>query len=150
MSHDLPKSRHSDLWQALHGLGPCAIDSGPKTLFRRGEVCRGIFMVEKGEVNLLLSPEPKSAHTFEIVGCGSVLGLAETMSGADYKLTAEASAGTRVTHLDRQYLLDRLYKDQHLCLQIVQLLSEDLHSLYHRFRALSPLGRTASRPRTTH
>ena len=101
-------------------------------------------MVEEGRVRLLLVPERPGSVSFEIAGPGSVLGLAETLSGADYKLTAEAPLGTRVTHIDRQRFLKRLSEDQHLCLQIVQLLSEDLHSLYHRVRTLAPL---SGRPR---
>ena len=116
-----------------------------KTLFRRGDACRGIYMVEEGRIRLLLAADGPSAVAFEIEGPGSVLGLAETMSGADYKLTAEVLSGTRVTHIDRQRLLNRLSEDRRLCLQIVQLLSEDLHSLYHRFRTLGLLSRR-SRP----
>jgi CRP-like cAMP-binding protein len=144
VAHDLPKSRHVDLWQALHELAPSTVDPSQETLFRRGDACRGIYMVEEGRIRLLLVPERPGSVAFEIAGPGSVLGLAETLSGADYKLTAEAPLGTRVTHIDRQRFLKRLSEDQHLCLQIVQLLSEDLHSLYHRVRTLAPL---SGRPR---
>jgi CRP-like cAMP-binding protein len=138
VAHDLPKSRHVDLWQALHELAPSAVDPSLKTLFLRGDACRGIYMVEEGRVRLLLAPERPSSVAFEIAGPGSVLGLAETLSGADYKLTAQAQLGTRLTYIDRQRFLIHLSEDQHFCLQIVQLLSEDLHSLYHRVRTLLP------------
>jgi CRP-like cAMP-binding protein len=138
VAHDLPKSRHVDLWQALHELAPSVVDSSQEPLFRRGDACRGIYMVEEGRVRLLLAAEQPSSVAFEIAGPGSVLGLAETLSGADYKLTAEAQMGTRLTYIDRQRFLSHLSEDQHFCLQIVQLLSEDLHSLYHRVRTLLP------------
>jgi CRP-like cAMP-binding protein len=138
VAHDLPKSRHVDLWQALHELAPSAVDPSQKTLFLRGDTCRGIYMVEEGRVRLLLVPERPSSVAFEIAGPGSVLGLAETLSGVEYKLTAEVPSGTRVTHIDRQCFLSHLSEDQHFSLQIVQLLSEDLHSLYHRVRTLVP------------
>jgi len=93
---------------------------------------------EEGCVRLHLSRQPGGAPEFETVGTGAVLGLAETMTGGEHKLTAEAVEGARVSHIERNALLDRLQKNHQLCLQIVQLLSEDLHSLYHRFLGMLP------------
>jgi len=66
-----------------------------------------------------------------------VLARAEAMTGGTYCRTAEAAEGARITCIERQSFLQRLYQDQQLCLWIVHLLSEDLHSLYHRFRRSS-------------
>ncbi len=94
-------------------------------------------MVEEGRVKLLLSPETVVAREFEIVGAGAVLGLAETLTGGEYCLTAEAAEDARISRIDRQSFLNQLHHDQQLCLQIVHLLSEDLHGLYHRFRRMA-------------
>jgi len=138
LAHGFQKASHLDLWLALHALGPCGVDCAQKTLFRRGEPCRGLYMVEEGSVRLHLSPQVSGAREFETVGTGAVLGLAETMTGGEYKLTAEAAEGARVSHIDRTSFMDRLQQNHQLCLQIVQLLSEDLHSLYHRFLGMLP------------
>lgn len=102
-------------------------------------------MVEEGSVSLRLSPHAEPGTAFETVGVGTVLGLAETLTGADHKLTAEASEGARVTHIERTSFMNRLQRNHQLCLQIVQLLSEDLHNLYHRFLAMAPLSGPAAR-----
>lgn len=133
MAHGFQKASHLDLWLALQALGPLEVDCAQTTLFRRGEPCRGVYMVEEGSVRLVLSSLAGGSAEFETVGTGTVLGLAETMTGGEHKLTAEAAEGARVSHIDRTSFMDRLQQDHRLCLQIVQLLSEDLHSLYHRF-----------------
>ena len=138
MAHSFQKPSHLDLWLALHALGPRGVDCAQKTLFRRGEPCRGLYMVEEGSVRLLLSPYATGAQEFETVGAGAVLGLAETMTGGEYKLTAEAAEGARISHIDRALFMDRLQQNHQLSLQIVQLLSEDLHTLYHRFLRMLP------------
>lgn len=138
MAHAFRKPSHLDLWLALQALGPSPVDCAQKTLFRCGEPCRGLYMVEEGSVSLRLSPQAGTGAAFETVGAGAVLGLAETMTGAEHKLTAEALEGARVSHIDRTSFMDRLQQNHQLCLQVVQLLSEDLHSLYHRFLAMVP------------
>ena len=140
LAHAFQKPSHLDLWLALQALGPNPVDCSQKTLFRCGEPCRGLYMVEEGSVSLRLSPQAGLVPAFETVGTGAVLGLAETMTGAEHKLTAEASEGARISHIDRTSFMDRLQQNHQLCLQIVQLLSEDLHSLYHRFLAMASAG----------
>jgi hypothetical protein len=105
-------------------------------------------MVEEGFVRLLLAPELPDDQ--EVVGSGAVLGLAETMCGGDYRLTAEALQGARVTYIDRKMLLKKLHSQQQLCLQIVHLLSEDLHTLYHRFRQATCASRRRPGSSTVH
>jgi CRP-like cAMP-binding protein len=138
LAHSFQKASHLDLWLALHALGPSGVDCAQKTLFRRGEPCRGLYMVDEGSVKLFLSPPVNGIQEFETVGVGAVLGLAETMTGGEYKLTAEAVEGARISHIDRTSLMDRLQQNHQLCLQIVHLLSQDLHSLYHRFLGMLP------------
>lgn len=138
MAHGFQKPFHLDLWLALHALEPSGVDCEQKTLFRRGEPCRGLYMVEEGCVRLHLFPQPGGALAFETVGTGAVLGLAETMTGGEHRLTAEAVEGARISHIDRNAFMDRLQKNHQLCLQIVLLLSEDLHGLYQRFIGMLP------------
>ena len=138
LAHGFQKASHVDLWLALQALEPSTVDCANKTLFRRGEPCRGLYMVQEGSVRLLLAPHGGGSQEFETVGAGAVLGLAETMTGGEYRLTAEAADGARIGHIDRAFFLDRLQQDQQLCMKIVQLLSEDLHALYHRFIGMFP------------
>ncbi len=137
-----------NLWQVLHALRSVPVESKGKPLFRLGQPCGGIYLVEEGEVTLLLSSEPETGGTFEVVGPGTVLGLSESMTGGTHRLTAEAGQGARVSYIERDSFLDLLHNDHRFCMQIVRTLSEDLHSLYHRCRCLAPeakfLGNDAS------
>ena len=133
MGRALRKSPHLDLWLALHRLGPTEVDCRQGTLFRQGESCQGVYLVEEGRVKLLLATETTKARELEIVGPGAVLGLAESLTGGVYRLTAEVQ-NARISCIERDSFLHQLHQDQQLCLQIVPLLSEDLHSLYHSFR----------------
>ena len=135
-----------NLWQALHNLAPVAVESAGRPLFRSGEPPQGIYLVEEGRVRLRISPQPRSEQVFEVAGTGSVLGLSESVTGEDYKLTAEAEAGARVSYIERGVLLHCLRNDQRLCLEIVRFLSEDLHSLYYQFRQI---GKEMSPPGST-
>ena len=133
----------ADLWQALHHLGPVPVEPMEKPLFRAGEPSAGIYLVEEGEVQLYLGqksprPESKPLQPLEIAGPGSVLGMSETMIGGDYKLTAETLPGARVFFIERTAFLNVLRQDHELCIHIVRMLSEDLHSLYYRCRCSVP------------
>jgi CRP-like cAMP-binding protein len=146
LAYRIQKASHLNLWLALHALGPSTVDCSQKTLFRRGDPCRGLYMVEEGTVRLLLAPQVSGSPEFETVGAGAVLGLAETMTGGQYKLTAEAADRARISHIDRTSLMDRLQQNHQLCLQIVQLLSEDLHNLYRRFLSMLPVSGPSAKP----
>ena len=138
MAHGFQRASHLDLWLALQAMGPSGVDCTQKTLFRHGEPCRGLYMVEEGSVKLHLSPPGGGGPEFETVGAGAVMGLAETMTGGDHKLTAEAMDGARISYIDRASFMEGLQKNHELSLQIVHLLSEDLHNLYHRFLSMLP------------
>jgi Cyclic nucleotide-binding domain len=87
-------SRHkpaADIWQALGPL--TAIRSFPKggKLFPQGRPAKGVFVIEQGEVKVFLSADPKLSQTFDVPGPGSVLGLSESVSGREYRVTAQAA-----------------------------------------------------------
>ncbi len=141
---------HLDLWQVLHALRAVPVEAKGEPLFRLGQPCGGIYLVEEGEVTLLLSSEPKTSRAFEVVGPGTVLGLSETLTGGTYRLTAEAAQGARVSYIERDSFLDLVHNDHQFCLQVVRTLSEDLHGLYHRCRCLAPAaGRSSKAPSLT-
>lgn len=136
-----------DLWQALHGLRSVPVEAKGEPLFELGQPCGGIYLVEEGEVTLLLSSNPKSSRAFEVVGPGTVLGLSETMTGGTYRLTAQAAQGARVSYIERDSFLDLVHSDHQFCLQIVRTLSENLHGIYHRCCCLaSAAGRSSASP----
>jgi CRP/FNR family transcriptional regulator, dissimilatory nitrate respiration regulator len=130
-----------EFWQALDGLKSVRTYDKGTSVFRQGRPAQGIYLVEKGEVRLTLAASAKPEHTFEIAGAGSVLGLSETLSGDAHKLGAEAASQVEIAYVERGSLLDFLRNHHEFCLQIVRLLSEDLHGLYQRFQCMSSEGK---------
>jgi CRP-like cAMP-binding protein len=146
-SQPTPGKLSPDLVQALHPIK--SVRSFPKgaTLFQQGSVVTGIYLVESGEVRVLLPTGHSAKQLLEVVGPGTVLGLSESMTGEKYRVTAEAGDPTTVAFIPRQQFLEFLREHGDFCMQVVRLLSEDLHGLYHKFRSISAHpGRPRHRP----
>jgi CRP-like cAMP-binding protein len=126
-----------DLYQALHGIKSVKVYSKGATLFRRGMPVNGVYVVDSGRVRILLPTLQSRPQLLEIAGPGTILGLSETMSGDNYRVTAQADDHVTASFISRDGFLEFLRLNCDYCMQIVRLLSEDLHSLYHRFRSLS-------------
>jgi CRP/FNR family transcriptional regulator len=117
------------------------------TLFQQGSTARGVYLVESGEVRILLPTGQQQKQLLEVVGPGSILGLSESMSGASYRITAEAGDETTASFISRQEFLEFLREHNDFSMQVVRLLSEELHGLYHKFRSISAHpGRPRQRP----
>ena len=139
MAGDLPNAAHTDLWHALERLKRSRHYQQHDLLFRDGDLCAGIYLVESGEIDLLVAARRKHHRIFDTARAGSILGLCEAMSGSPHKLTAEAVGPVEVSYIERMALMKYLSKHCEVCMQIVALLSEDLHGLYRRCRTLTPL-----------
>lgn len=131
----LPNPSYPELWQALDGLKSVRTYAEGTPVFQQGRLAQGIYLVEKGEVRLTMPSSPQ--RTFEIAGPGTVLGLSETMTGEAYKLSAAAASQAEIAYVERESLLEFLRAHHQFCLQIVHLLSDDLHGLYQRFQSMS-------------
>ena len=150
MEGNFPNLARAGLWQALDRLKLSRQYEEHELLFREGDLCAGIYLVEAGEINLLLRVREKQYRIFETAGAGSVLGLSEAMSGAPHKLAAEAAGPVRVAYIERMALMNYLATHCEACMQVVALLSEDLHGLYRHCRTLTPLDAKRGRKTVTH
>ena len=116
-------------------------------MFQQGSAVKGVYVVESGEVRLLLETAGCPRQLLEIAGPGAMLGLSESLSGGGYKVTAEAGYSTTAVFIPRNEFLAFLREHRNFCMQIVRVLSEDLHGLYHKFRSISAHpGRPRQRP----
>ena len=136
-----PKVLDPKLWQALDGIKSARVYAKGAQLFERGRPAHGVYFIEQGEVKVLLDPVVDPKKLFDLAGPGAVLVLSDCVSVLDYKVSAEAADESRVAYVERQALMDFLREHCELCMQIVRLLSEDLHSLYHKFRSMEPVSR---------
>ncbi len=142
-----PSKLSPDLWEALHEIKSVRIYPKGARLFQQGTAVSGAFVIESGEVRVLLPTAQSRLQLLEIAGPGTILGLSESMSGEKYRVTAEAGDHTTVAFIPRDSFVDFLRDHGDFCMQVVRLLSEDLHGLYHKFRSISAHpGRPRRRP----
>lgn len=124
----------NELRSALRELG-CARTYQPgSTLFAAGTPSEGVYLVEQGAVKIELS-SPKHKQVLSMAGPGALLGLGVAVTGDSHKFKAVANGQCVVWFVRRQEFLQFLQGNQECCMQIVRLLSEDLHTLYHRFQS---------------
>jgi len=107
------------------------------TLCEQGVPAAGIYLIETGAVRILLSAGDDKDQLLEVVGAGTLLGLSDSMAGEQYRVTAEAEEPTTATFISREAFLDFLSRHQDFCMQVIRLLSENLHGLYHKFRSVN-------------
>lgn len=117
-------------------------------VYRRGRAVRGVFLVQKGRVRLLLG-ERAAGLALNVAGPGSVLGLGETISGNSYEASVETLEPCQIAFLPREAFLSYLRQNCALCMQLVQLLSEDLHQLYQQYRTIGGPATRARKPRAS-
>lgn len=146
-SQPTPGKLSPDLSRALQGIKSVRPFPQGATLFQQGSAVRGVYLVERGEVRVLFSTGQSQRQLLEVVGAGTVLGLTESMTGEKYRITAETVDQATVAFIPRAEFLEFLRGHAEFCMQVVRLLSEDLHGLYHKFRSISAHpGRPRHRP----
>jgi CRP-like cAMP-binding protein len=126
-----------DLLQALQEIKTLRVLSEGTTLFQQGSSAKDVYLVESGEVCIVFSTGQCQRQLLEVVGAGSMLGLSEIMGGTNHRATAVACSAAGTSSIPREKLLSLLRGNTAFCLEIVRLLSEDLHGLYRKFRNIS-------------
>ena len=134
----------AELIQALDPIKEVLLFSQRTTLFREGSPVPGLYLVESGEVRILLSAGAQRKQLLEVVGPGALLGLSESLSGGKYAVTAEVGEQTAVSFITKDRFRELMLGHGEYCMQIVRLLSEDLHGVYSKFRGI---GAHPGRPR---
>src|SRR5512140_2344418 len=133
---DLP----AEALSAFDGIKSIALVQRGEVLFQEGRLPRGIFVLCEGRAKLSVCSDTGKRLMLRIAGPGEVLGLSASMSGSPYEVTAEMLDSSQVVFVKRRELLRFLRAHRVACLQVVHLLSQDLHSAYDRVRSLG-LGR---------
>ena len=114
-------------------------------LFAEGRPVRGIFILCDGRAKLSICAENGKRLTLRIAGPGEVLGLGAALSNTPYEVTAELLDSARVVFVRRKELVKFLREHPAVSMQVVRLLSQDLHGAYERVRSIALV--RARRPR---
>lgn len=140
---DLP----ADALEAFDSIKTIFIYPRGATLFQEGHPARGIFVLCEGRAKLSVCSEAGKRLTLNMLAPGEVLGLSACLAGGPYEVTAETLDQAKVAVVKRKDLLKFLRNHREACLQVVHLLSQDLHTAYDRVRSVG-LVRTR-KPRLT-
>ncbi len=130
--------------EALHAFDTIKeIQEVPKgtPLLHEGRAAKGIFVLCDGRAKLTVCSDNGKRLMLRIASPGEILGLSATMSGKPYEVSAEALDGCQVAFVRRKELLNFLREHREACLQVVRMLSQDLHTAYDRVRTVG-LART--------
>jgi CRP/FNR family transcriptional regulator, cyclic AMP receptor protein len=138
---DLP----TDALQAFDQIKELSQLPRGSTLFGEGRQSRGVFLLCQGRAKLSVCSEGGKRLMLRVAGPGEVLGLSATMSGKPYEVTAELLDNAQVAFVRRKDLLKFLKENQVACMQIVHLLSQDLHLAFDRVRTVGLMRTRRSR-----
>jgi len=103
-------------------------------LFAEGRPVRGIYVLCEGRARLSICSDSGKRLTLRAAGPGEVLGLGAVLSNTPYEVTAELLDTSQVVFIRRKDLLRFLRENREVCLQVVRMLSQDLHGAYERVR----------------
>ena len=124
---------------ALRALDSIKFATGyPKgaVLFVEAQAPRGIFLLCRGRVKLSMSAADGKTIIIRIAEPGEVLGLAASVSGRPYDLTAETAEPCQINFVRREDFLRFLKEHGDACFKVAQLLSKKYNSACHELRSL--------------
>lgn len=97
------------------------------TLFRKGDACRGLYLVVYGHVKLaFLSPRGEK-KAVEIVGQGQSFGEAPLFTGSPYAFHGFALSDCLLLHVARSVVFEQLERDPIFGRKMLSGLSAQLH-----------------------
>jgi CRP/FNR family transcriptional regulator, cyclic AMP receptor protein len=108
-------------------------------LFAEGRPVRGIYVLCDGRAKLSICAENGKRLTLRIAGPGELLGLGAVMSNTPYEVSAEVLDDSQVVFVRRKELVKFLREHRAICMQVVCMLSQDLHGAYERVRNIGSI-----------
>ena len=105
-------------------------------LFAEGKPVRGVYLLCDGRAKLSTCSELGRRLMLRVAGPGEVLGLGAALSNTPYEVTAELLDVSQIVFIRRKELMKFLREHPEVCMQVVRMLSQDLHDAYERVRSI--------------
>jgi CRP/FNR family transcriptional regulator len=141
---DLPESSLRD----FEAIKYAAAYPNGAVLFIEGQEPRGIYILCSGSVKVSVGAEDGKTVIVRIATPGEVLGLAATVSGKPYDVTAVTMTPCQINFLKRDDFLRLIKRDAQACLKVAEQLSEKYNTACQQVRSLgtprSATGRLAA------
>ena len=115
-------------------------------LFAEGRPVKGIYLLCDGRAKLSICSDSGRRLTLRIAGPGEVLGLGAALSNTPYEITVELLDTSQVVFIRRKDVTKFLRDHPEVCMQVVRMLSQDLHGAYERVRNIGMVN--SRRPRS--
>lgn len=122
--------------QALDPFKSYATYPKGSTLLARGRPVDGVFVLLEGSVKLSISSGIGSTVILAIAQPGEVLGLSAAIAGAPSEVTAETIVPCQLCFIHRDDFLRTLNFNGESCLQVVELLSQQLREAFELIRII--------------
>lgn len=125
--------------RVLQGLGAfrsCATYPEGAMLLMRGRPVDGIFVILAGGVKISISSGKGATVILGIARPGEILGLSAAITGTPSEITAETTVLSRLCFVRRDDFLHTLNVSGKSCLQVVELLSEQLREAFELIRII--------------
>jgi CRP/FNR family transcriptional regulator, cyclic AMP receptor protein len=126
----------ADSLQAFDEIKSLGTYSRNTVLFAEGRPVRGVYLLCDGRAKLSICAEGGKRLTLRVAGPGEVLGLGAALSNTRYEITAELLDTSQVVFVRRKELMKFLREHPDVCMQVVRMLSQDLHGAYERVRTI--------------
>ena len=126
----------ADSLQAFDEIKSLGTYSRNTVLFAEGRPVRGVYLLCDGRAKLSICAESGRRLTLRVAGPGEVLGLGAALSNTPYEITAELLDTSQVVFIRRKELMKFLREHPDVCMQVVRMLSQDLHAAYERVRPI--------------
>lgn len=117
-------------------------------LFAEGRPVRGIFLLCDGRAKLSICSDGGKRLTLRVAGPGEVLGLGAVLSNTPYEISAELLDNSQVVFVRKKELQKFLRDHPAICMEVVRMLSQDLHGAYERVRTIGMI--RSRRPRIVY
>jgi len=106
------------------------------TLFVRGQPVNGVFIILEGSVKLLITSDRGGTVILGIAQPGEVLGLSAAIAGTPSEVTAVTVEPSQMCFVGRDDLLHLLTLNSESCIQVVNLLSQQLREAFELIRII--------------
>ncbi len=123
------------LHELLTNLGDTAVHQPADVLFRADEAALGIYVIHSGEVDLLGAIPGRLPRVMHKAGAGEILSVSEVVAGRPHDATAIVTTPARIGFVRRETFLAMLDANPSAWPSVLQLLSEQIHSMYDAMKS---------------
>lgn len=108
-----------------------------ETLFREGELPRGIYILHSGIIELLFSAKNGQTKPLRGVRPGQILGLSCVVTNRLHDCTATAIEPCEVAFIERDDFLEILDESPAVWFNVLRMLSRDVNAVYNDMRIIA-------------